>query len=180
MWQSSAASFSSARFSASTEDPNLSVVLVPMPTIELIFGGKSHGAVRPAGAQPVVHAATYSSPSPKLHSARPVAKNREEPPEPANRIELIIDSLPQHMLTEPIPVVIDPLGETAFTASARNAPISVTGHSIGEALVLLKEQIESVYEDLNKRVQLSKEQKTILQMLHTYIQPQARKPEWMY
>jgi hypothetical protein len=76
--------------------------------------------------------------------------------------------------------VIDPVGDTAFTASVRNLDVEVIGHSVAEALVLLKEQIEFVYDDLNKRVQLDGEQKTMLQMLHTYIAPPSKNPDWMY
>jgi hypothetical protein len=58
--------------------------------------------------------------------------------------------------------------------------ITATGHSIGEALLILKEQIEAVYNDLAKRSQLDSDQKTMLQMLHTYIAPPSKKPDWMY
>jgi hypothetical protein len=92
---------------------------------------------------------------------------------------MTIDSLPFHSLTEPIPIVIDPLGETIFTASMRNLDISATGNSIGEALVLLKEQIEFVYGDLNRRSNRTTEQKATLQMLATYIARQSTKPEWL-
>jgi hypothetical protein len=51
-----------------------------------------------------------------------------------NRIEMTIDSLASHMLTEPMPITIDPLGEAAYTAAVRAA----TGNSITEALVLLR------------------------------------------
>jgi hypothetical protein len=42
---------------------------------------------------------------------------------------------------------------------------------------MLKERIELVYDDFNRRTQLSDEQKMTLQMLHTYIAP--KKPEWV-
>lgn len=104
-----------------------------------------------------------------------------EPEKPANphRLEMTIDSLPHHELTEPIPIVIDPLGDTIFTASMSNMDISATGNSIGEGLLLLKEQIEFVYGDLSRRSNLTADQKTTLQMLHTYIRPNGpKRPEW--
>ena len=60
----------------------------------------------------------------ELAAASTEAETQEEPPAPeppaeapANRIEMTIDSLPHHTLTEPIPLVIDQFGDKAFTAS---------------------------------------------------------------
>jgi hypothetical protein len=108
----------------------------------------------------------------------------EEPeetvPAASNRIELIIDSLSHHDLIEPIPITIDPLGDTVFTASMRNVEIAATGNSIGEALLLLKEQIEATFDELNRQLaHLTQDQKTTLQLLHTYIAPQGRKLQWL-
>jgi HAMP domain-containing protein len=221
-WQSSVVALSTTGFSISTDDPSLSVVTAPMPTLDLIFGGTAHGAFvstrrtssrRPAevatrtsdrATDPVEMAATADSdaamqpdeetPQPDEETtqlAEETSQSTEEtsqpdePPEPEpephpHRIELIIDSLPNLRLTEPIPVAIDPLGETVFTASVHRLAITATGHSIGEALLILKEQIEAVYNDLAKRSQLDSDQKTMLQMLHTYIAPPSKKPDWMY
>ena len=96
-----------------------------------------------------------------------------------HRIEMTIDSLPHHDLTEPIPIYIDPLGDTVFTASVAHLDICATGNSIGEAMVLLKEQIEFRYGDLNRRPKRSPEQTTMLQMLHTYIPATGSKPSWL-
>jgi hypothetical protein len=221
-WQSSVVALSTTGFSISTDDPSLSVVTAPMPTLDLIFGGTAHGAFvstrrtssrRPAevatrtsdrAADSVEMAATAASEAttqsdeqtlqpdeqtsqPDEETALPAEETSQsgEPPEPEeephpHRIELIIDSLPNLTLTEPIPVAIDPLGETVFTASVHRLAITATGHSIGEALLILKEQIEAVYNDLAKRSQLDSDQKTTLQMLHTYIAPPSKKPDWMY
>jgi hypothetical protein len=93
-------------------------------------------------------------------------------------IELIIDSLTGHSLIEPIPVVIESLGDMVFTASVRNLNIQATGNSIGEALLILKEQIEITYDDLTKRPHRDADQKTALQLLQTYIAPSlASKPK---
>ena len=102
----------------------------------------------------------------------PNATEEQPTPAPANRIELIIDSLPNHQLTEPIPVTIDALGDEMFTASMRDLDIAATGNSIGEALLFLKEQIDSTFDDLSRKLaHLTTEQKSTLQMLHTYIPP---------
>jgi hypothetical protein len=166
-WQSPLGTISTAGSTIDTDDPMASAVMLPVPTLTLVFGGKSAGdisltrAIPPASAEP---------------SAAPPDIDREPPAHP-HRIELSIDSLPNYMLIEPIPVAIDPLGDAAFTAWVRNLDTNATGHSVVEALLLLKERIEFVYDDLNKRAHLSNEQKTTLQMLHTYIAP--KRPEWV-
>jgi hypothetical protein len=127
---------------------------------------------------------------PPSASAEPDSRSPAEPgtdeaePEPTrpahpHRLEMTIDSLPHHDLTEPIPIHIDPLGDTVFTATVSNLDISATGNSIGEALVLLKEQIEFIYGDLNRRTKRSPDQTTMLAMLHTYIEPTGTKPAWL-
>jgi hypothetical protein len=235
---------SASTFSISTSDPSLSVMMAPMPTLMLAFGGKSGFRpmpLRPLWPQrppPAPPSAKTTAPDPAPEtgaadlpvetsstdlptesvasgvvsedgasdiasdsSARPRAGRHlrlldppEAPsdpaePEPAkpeaakpghpNRLEMTIDSLPHHALTEPIPIAIDPLGDKMFTASVLYLDISATGNSISEALVLLKEQIEFVYGDLDRRSNRSSEQKTMLQMLHTYIPPNGNKPEWL-
>lgn len=108
------------------------------------------------------------------------AKPSPEKPAHPHHLEMTIDSLPHHELTEPIPIVIDPLGDTIFTAAMSNLDISATGNSISEGLLLLKEQIEFVYGDLSRRLSLTPDQKTRLQILHTYIRPNGpKKPEWL-
>jgi hypothetical protein len=143
-----------------------------------------HGAPQ-AVAQAVPAAAAAAEPSPAAETAAAPGVtgddsiNSETKPAKTNRIELIIDSLPHHSLSEPIPVTIDPLGEEMFTASMRDLDIAATGNSIGEALLFLKEQIESTFDDLNRRLShLSAEQKTTLQMLHTYIPSQHQSRRW--
>jgi hypothetical protein len=186
-WQSSVAASSAVVAWVSTNDPSASVVSAPIPTLTIHFGGKpgaSFGPTRPApparpsaaALPPVSPAAPEPQPEPEPAFARPEPRETE-PPNP-HRIELIIDSLPHHELAEPIPVTIDPLGDAVFTASVRDLDISATGNSFGESLLLLKEQIEFVYDELNRRLaQLDHDQRTTLQMLHTYIAPQAKKLE---
>jgi hypothetical protein len=109
----------------------------------------------------------------------PIDEAESHKPVHPHRIEMTIDSLPHHDLTEPIPIYIDPLGDTVFTATVAHLDISATGNSIGEALVQLKEQIEFKYGDLNRRPKRTPEQTTMLQMMHTYIAPTGNKPAWL-
>jgi len=100
------------------------------------------------------------------------AQHDEKRPVPVTApIELIIDSLTGYSLIEPIPVVIESLGDMVFTACVSNLNIQATGNSIGEALLILKEQIEATYDELTKRPPRDAEQKATLQMLQTYIAP---------
>ncbi|MBV9551353.1 MAG: hypothetical protein JO032_01050 [Alphaproteobacteria bacterium] len=140
-------------------------------------------AVAPAGLPVPAAEQTAETPAPTADAAPPAEPEppAEKPPN-SNRIELIIDSLPHHELTEPMAVTIDPLGDEMFTATMPVLEVAATGNSIGEALLFLKEQIESMYEDLNRRApHLTPEQKTTLQMLHTYVAaaPAPRKSRWL-
>lgn len=137
-----------------------------------------------ASAEPV--AAEATAPASGEEAAKASQDNAEhaqpspEKPTHPHHLEMTIDSLPHHELTEPIPIVIDPLGDTIFTAAMSSLDISATGNSISEGLLLLKEQIEFVYGDLSRRLTLSPDQKTRLQILHTYIRPNGpKKPEWL-
>ncbi|HZK91733.1 MAG TPA: hypothetical protein VFC56_16450 [Stellaceae bacterium] len=229
-WQSSIAASSALTSSISTDDPSLSLVTAPTPTLVIRFGGGSGapfvvvpgaGPAQPRLDQPQepgsgeaeensppvwgqapepAPAAPEGKPEVLLdRSERPIwaesrvtlepAPDRRQephPPEPeekaapdSNRIELIIDSLPNHALSEPIPVTIVPLGDSMFTASMRDLDIAATGNSIGEALLFLKEQIDTMFEDLNRRLShLTFDQKATLQMLQTYIASSGTKSRW--
>jgi hypothetical protein len=155
----------------STDDPLASVVTVPMPTLHLVFGGDLHGDITLIKAS---DARRHESPP---HADSTPADHEQAALAHPQRIELAIDSLPNFMLIEPIPVAIDPVGDNAFTAWVHNLDTNATGNSVVEALLLLKERIEFVYDDLNRQPHLSNEQKMTLQMLHTYIAP--KKPEWV-
>jgi hypothetical protein len=196
---SSVTASSATNFLFSTDDPLLTVTTAPTPCLDLGFRGNSatpFAIARKGAAQPIqpppermepLRLGTPREPppleTPPLEPSRPEISDDDPEPEarPAShRIELIIDSLPHHTLIEPIPVVIVPLGDKVFTASVLNNSIHATGTSIGEALLVLKEQIEEIYADLNKRLaHLDTEQKETLQLLHTYISVQPRRQEWL-
>lgn len=103
-------------------------------------------------------------------------KTEAKPAESSHGIELIIDSLTNHALTEPILVSITPLGNEFFIASARDLGMQATGNDVGESLIALKQQIEENYESLNKRTRLDADEKAKLQMLQTYIAPPPASP----
>jgi hypothetical protein len=177
-WQASLGAVCTAGFSLSTDDLISSVTTLPMPTLKLVFGGRSSGDLTLTRAGPAARSSARSSaalgdPPGRLDATDEEARAHEHP----HRIELSIDSLPNYLLIEPIPVAIDPLGDAAYTAWVRNLDTNATGHSVIEALLLLKERIEFVYGDLSNRSHLTPDEKTTLQMLHTYIAP--KKPEWL-
>jgi hypothetical protein len=168
-WQSSRAASPAITFSTSTDDPLLSITTAPAPMLVIVFGGKSMAPfVAPCPPSPALSFI-------KWHPRQSAEEN--EPAAPTT--ELIIDSLPHHQLIEPIPVTIDLVGDALCTASVRDLDISATGSSIGDALLLLKEQIEFVYDGLSGRRHLSNDQKAVLQTLHTYIAVQPPKLEWL-
>jgi hypothetical protein len=178
-WHSTASAISTVVASTSTDDPLSSLVTIPMPTLHLVFGGDADGELSFIRAEMPARIAALSSSMPDATEAAYCSIDGDDNPMLTHpqRIELSIDSLPNYMLIEPIPVAIDPLGDNAFTAWVHNLETNATGQSVVEALLMLKERIELVYDDLNQRTHLSNEQKTTLQMLHTYIAP--KKPEWV-
>jgi hypothetical protein len=93
-------------------------------------------------------------------------------------IDLIIDKLPRHGLIKPIPVTISPLGDRVFVASTPDLDITVTGNSLSDALLLLKQQLETTYESLRNKAS-TKEQERQLSRMRGYIQEgRATKPGW--
>lgn len=174
-WHSTASAVSTVVTATRTDDPPASDITLPAPTLHVVFGGENHGDIGLTKASSL--AAPLAAPDRSERGAYcPI--DREKPVlEHPHRIELNIDSLPNYMLIEPIPVAIDPVGDTAFTAWVHNLDTNATGSSVVEALLLLKERLEFVYEDLNRRTHLTSEDKLTLQILHTYIAP--KKPEWV-
>lgn len=153
--------------------------MLPAPTLSLAFGGAAHGELTLTGvvtARKIAALAPWDGRGNAGPGYCPTDRETASLEHP-QRIELSIDSLANHLLVEPIPVAIDPVGDNAYTAWVHSLDTNATGHSVVEALLMLKERIEFVYDDLNGRQHLSAEQRLTLQMLHTYIAP--KKPEWV-
>jgi predicted RNase H-like HicB family nuclease len=171
--------------------------LVPVPIFMLGFSssgaalsGVTTGA-RPAPAllrpQPP-QAKTPSEPprEPSEPPAGPAAaadeaapgSDRRAAPRQSDGIDLIIDKLPRHGLVKPIPVTIAPLGDRVFVASTPDLDVTVTGNSLSDALLLLKQQLETTYEALRDKAS-TKEQERQLSRLRAYIQDnRSAKPGW--
>jgi hypothetical protein len=101
------------------------------------------------------------------------------------RIELIIDSLPHQSLIQSIPVTVEPLGDKIFTATVASLNITATGASVGETLLLLKDHIESIYNELNDKPHLDDDQRKVQELLdtyiaksHKYVTKESKKSDW--
>jgi hypothetical protein len=152
--------------------------LVPMPS--LVLGFKSSGALSGASS-PVPPPRLVSPKQPVKPTPEPAApsdaasealrtQDRPEVPKQGDSIDLIIDKLPRHRLLKPVPVSISPLGDRVFVASAPDLEITVTGNSLSDALLLLKQNLETAYDGLRKGASRDKEQEQQLQRLRAYIQ----------
>jgi hypothetical protein len=121
-----------------------------------------------------------SEPSAELPAAAEASQLQDNPAAPgqAEGIDLIIDKLPRHGLVKPIPVTIAPLGDRVFVASTPDLDITVTGNSLSDALLLLKQQLETTYESLRNKAS-TKEQERQLSRMRAYIQEsRAGKSGW--
>ena len=170
--------------------------MTPVPIFMLGFSssgaalsGTTSGArpSPPAAARQPTPERTPSKPppDPSEPSAQPAA-DAEAPqvhdspaaPGQADGIDLIIDKLPRHGLVKPIPVTIAPLGDRVFVASTPDLDITVTGNSLSDALLLLKQQLETTYESLRTKAS-TKEQERQLSRMRAYIQEsRAGKAGW--
>jgi hypothetical protein len=164
--------------------------LVPIPV--LVVGFKSSGiavtgarnsarlpqAVAQASPPPAEEGASSGEPQTRSEPPPTAPDNGSEPAPPKERrapapgqgdsIELIIDKLPRHALVKPIPVTISPLGDRVFIASTPDLDITVTGNSLSDALLLLKQQLESTYEGLRGKA-TSREEERQLKRLREFI-----------
>jgi hypothetical protein len=170
--------------------------LVPAPVFSLGFSssgaalsGISTGA-RPSPSTPARPPPPEKTPSqpprdPAEPSAEPAAdakaqQDQDSPAAPGQGggIDLIIDKLPRHGLVKPIPVTIAPLGDRVFVASTPDLDITVTGNSLSDALLLLKQQLETTYESLRTKAS-TKDQERQLNRMRAYIQEsRAGKSGW--
>jgi len=167
--------------------------LVPIPV--LVVGFKSSGIAltgvttpvrlpQPAGQAaaplPAEDRATSPDPAGMPEPSPAAAPDNGAEPAPAKErrapsssgqgdsIDLIIDKLPRHALVKPIPVTISPLGDRVFIASTADLDITVTGNSLSDALLLLKQQLESTYESLRGKAS-GREEERQFRRLREYI-----------
>ena len=82
---------------------------------------------------------------------------------------MIIDSLPRHQLIETIPVTVDALGDKVFTATIGILNLSGTGNTLGEALLVVKEQVDILYDTLMNTSDPSEDEKLFLKYLQSRI-----------
>lgn len=181
-----------------TGEATVRSLLVPAPNF--MIGFKSAGSLAFDVTNPAylsVAAAREPSPAPEARTAsegpdqssapsltaiEPAdqATRSEDRPEPANasnNVELTIDSLPRFNLVKPIPVKVTPLGERLFVASIPGLNISVTGFSLGEAVLQLKEHLISLL-DNPRNIGSIDEQERQLQLIRSYVSEPARKVGW--
>ena len=163
-----------------SDDTPARTALVPMPS--LVLGFKSGGAALSGISSPVPPPRLVSpkqtvNPTPAPAAASdaaseaPPTQDRPEAPKQGDSIDLIIDKLPHHRLVKPVPVSITPLGDRVFIASAPDLEITVTGNSLSDALLLLKQHLGTSYDSLRKGGSANnKEQERQLQRLRAYIQ----------
>jgi len=156
-WQSTVGAIGTTGFSVDIGDPLSRVIRAPGPTLHIVFGGSADGDIALASRPAANRRRLAETAEP------PIA----EPPSHPHRIEC----------------TIDPICRSSRSRSRSTRSVTVTMRpgctsSTPKALLMLKERIEAVYDDLNQRAHhLSNEGKTTLQMLHTYIAP--KKPEWV-
>ena len=90
-------------------------------------------------------------------------------PPRAEKIELTIESLQNYDLIKPIPVIVEPLGDKIFLAEVPEMDLSITGNSVGDTLILLKDHISTVFEGLRVKKNLDTERARQLKALEAYI-----------
>src|SRR6516165_7992366 len=130
----------------------------PPPAEETTAGGEAAGRSEPPAA----------APDDGSQSAPAKERRAQSSSGQGDSIDLIIDKLPRHALVKPIPVTISPLGDRVFIASTPDLDITVTGNSLSDALLLLKQQLESTYESLRGKAS-GREEERQLRRLREYI-----------
>ena len=189
-WEPRVSGSSGSVYLCRTDEALPRTSLVPIPV--LIVGFKSTGIaltgaknpVRPpqlaeqAGPPPAEEATTTGELGGRSEPLQTASDNGSEPAQTKDRqastsgqgdsIDLIIDKLPRHALVKPIPVTISPLGDRVFIASTPDLDITVTGNSLSDALLLLKQQLESTYENLRGKAS-GREEERQFKRLRDYI-----------
>ena len=116
-------------------------------------------ATREAVEAPAVEESVEGTPVPDIPKKAPGPE----------KIELVIDTLSNYELVKPIPVSIESLGDRIVVAEVPGLDISITGTSVGGALLQLKEHITTLYEGNRLKKTLDPERARQLKMLETYI-----------
>ena len=189
-WEPRVSGSSGSVYLGRTDEVLPRTTLVPIPVF--VVGFKSTGIaltgvknpVRPpqlveqAGSPPAEEATTSGELEGRFELPQTASDNGSEPAQTKDRqastsgqgdsIDLIIDKLPRHALVKPIPVTISPLGDRVFIASTPDLDITVTGNSLSDALLLLKQQLESTYENLRAKAS-GREEERQLKRLRDYI-----------
>jgi len=178
-WTPAVGSSSGPLFNSRTDELPAMTMQAPAPMFFLVFASvAAHAAALPIEATPPPEPVPEIPPIAGVDGAADAVDEPARPPRHINRIELIIDSLPRHQLSQPIPIVMESLGDQVFTAAIPELNIATTGNTVGEALLFMKEQIETVYDDLGRRNDCSDEQQRMLGFLKNYIGRNNRKSGW--
>ena len=93
----------------------------------------------------------------------------------SDEINLSIDRLAHYEIKKPIPVRIECIDHNEFLAEVSDANIAMTGDSIGDALTMLKENIEAIFERYESKERLGTEASHQLRFLEAHIGTESRK-----
>jgi hypothetical protein len=66
-------------------------------------------------------------------------------------------------------VVLESFGDKIYTAEAPDLELSASDNTLGDALLLLKDQITTVYEEYRMKKTMNREQSRRFETLQTYI-----------
>src|SRR5215469_6098243 len=108
------------------------------------------------------------APVPEPDTQRAPEPDTQRPPR-LEKIELVIDSLPNYAVTKPIPVLVESLGDKVFIAEVPDLNLSTSGNSVGAALLALKEQIVATFEGNRTRRGQDSERARQVSVLDQYI-----------
>jgi hypothetical protein len=134
----------------------------------------SSAGTLPPSPETVIKAASGSSrrvdyTEPPQAAALDTHRPTPTPPPGDERVQLTIDSLQNYDLLKPIPVVLESLGDKIYTAEAPDLDLSTSDNTLGGALLLLKDQITTVYEEYRMKKTMNPEQSRRFERLQTYI-----------
>ncbi len=149
--------------------------VAPPPQEPAAAAGDALQSAEPAAAAvPSQEAPSVAAPP----QPEPAAASGAEPEKPSQKIELIIDSLQGFELGKPIPVHVERLADKKFKATVPESDITTTGPTMGEAFVLLKDQIERNYAKYVNQKSLEPDQQRQLDLLQKYILKERRRSSW--